>query len=64
MPECCYKTHREDLQVFKKIDAVLTSQFLRANTKCTSNQCHKASREAPTLSVIIPHTRVAMCDFY
>ena len=44
MTQCCYKTHREDLKTFPKIDAVSTSQLLRGNTKGISNQYPNATR--------------------
>ena len=44
MKQCSYKTHREDLCNFSKIDANATSQLLRGNTKPISNQYLNATR--------------------
>ena len=47
MTQCCYKTHREDPQNFPKIDAVLTFQLLRGNTKGISKQYPNAMLGVP-----------------
>ena len=43
MTQCCYKTHREDLRNFPKIDDVAIFQLLRGNTKGIFNQYPNAS---------------------